>query len=320
MNHVMDVRDSFVGPPTILQVQETAMLWHKPQATKAEAASSLMDREPGSFIIRNSTSCTYGHSLALKVGPNVTSRIDSSVPVVHYLLKQTPTMDGRGVGLHLADFVDEPIFPTLAAFVQHHLTSQGSLPILLRLPHYGATPTLSGRQVMVSRSQQPGFGGNKFSLDATISGMRSSTILYLGSAEVYRSEDAAAVKRAVTDILNLAANSSKGLKKMCPAVLRALPGEGVSITGKDSRLQVNKSLRPNQILYCGMDPDNRIFNSIELTNLGVVDARLFGIVVRKQRLLVKHETVVYVMCEVDRTTPITDIIFLINHHFLGVRT
>ncbi|VEL30655.1 unnamed protein product, partial [Protopolystoma xenopodis] len=98
-------------------------------------------------------------------------------------------------------------------------------------------------------------------------------VLYLGSVEVDRLEDAAAVRRAVSQLFAIAANLPRGLTKRTDAAIKVVPGEGITIYDRTRRGFVKKTLRPSQILWCGLDPENREFNDDELKSRGIHDAK-----------------------------------------------
>ncbi|VEL07718.1 unnamed protein product [Protopolystoma xenopodis] len=98
------------------------------------AIAMLRDREPGSFVIRNSTSFINSYGLALKVAypiSGIQTRTDDpqSELVRHFLIETVPSG-----GVHLRGFANESVYPSLSAFVYSHLSRSGSLPCNLVLP------------------------------------------------------------------------------------------------------------------------------------------------------------------------------------------
>ena len=43
--------------------------WYKPQLSREEAVSYLLDKDPGWFVVRDSTSVTGGYALTVRISP-----------------------------------------------------------------------------------------------------------------------------------------------------------------------------------------------------------------------------------------------------------
>ena len=59
---------SFPIPPVLLeQCKKLMPHWHKPQLSREEAVSYLLDKDPGCFVIRDSTTVTGGYALTVRM-------------------------------------------------------------------------------------------------------------------------------------------------------------------------------------------------------------------------------------------------------------
>ncbi|VUZ40066.1 unnamed protein product [Hymenolepis diminuta] len=270
--------------------------WFRPNATRQEATQMLINKEPGRFIIRTSKSQPDCYALVVRVP--ITA--DDSEPVRTFLLNRVK----GGDAVHLRGFESEPIFPSLSAFVHDHTIHQGVLPVLLKVPMRSALSS----SYLAGGTASPSVGrystaGTDFSTD----------VLYLGSVDVFPLQGESAVKRAVEQVLSQANNPLKGLKKKCEATVMCSINKGITIVDKNSTRFTKKSIPANKILYCSYDPDERVFNAIELKNRGVADSQIFAIVVKKTRFTMT-EHAVYVMCQLEPHQPSSSLINFINQN------
>lgn len=270
--------------------------WFRPNATRQEATQMLINKEPGRFIIRTSKSQPDCYALVVRVP--ITA--DDSEPVRTFLLNRVK----GGDAVHLRGFESEPIFPSLSAFVHDHTIHQGVLPVLLKMPMRSALSS----SYLAGGTASPSVGrystaGTDFSTD----------VLYLGSVDVFPLQGESAVKRAVEQVLSQANNPLKGLKKKCEATVMCSIDKGITIVDKNSTRFTKKSIPANKILYCSYDPDERVFNAIELKNRGVADSQIFAIVVKKTRFTMT-EHAVYVMCQLEPHQPSSSLINFINQN------
>ncbi|EUB55129.1 Tensin-1 [Echinococcus granulosus] len=296
-NHMaLDTMDS---RHTLTQTNDLSYHWFRPSASRQEAIQMLINKEPGRFIIRASKSQPNSYALVVRVPLTAGEfqKPQDTEPVRTFLLNRVK----GGDAVHLRGFESEPIFPSLAAFVHDHTIHQGALPVLLKLPMRSA---LSSNYLAGQQSPLPG--------RQTLSGLDFvCDVLYLGSMDVFPLQGESAVRRAVEQVLSQANNPNKGLKKKCEATVLCSVDKGLTIVDKNSIRFTKKSIPANKILYCAYDPEERVFNAIELKNRGVADSLIFAIVVKKTRFTMT-EHAVYVMCQLEPNQPSSNLINFIN--------
>ncbi|XP_018653676.1 putative tensin [Schistosoma mansoni] len=137
------------------QVLDTSKYWYLPGISRPDVIALLRDKEPGSFVIRNSNTYADSFGLALKIppsSPRIISNKDDiqSEWVRHFLIGTVPMHDGRGNGVHLRGFSSDPTFPSLAAFVHYHIHKQGALPCTLRLPLFTNQTLFNQQRTLVN--------------------------------------------------------------------------------------------------------------------------------------------------------------------------
>ncbi|TGZ62852.1 hypothetical protein CRM22_007212 [Opisthorchis felineus] len=298
-------------------VRETYREWYMPDKKREDIHFLLRDREPGAFIIRNSVSCVNSFSLGVKStppGPLVSANPEymKSGPVKHFMIQTIPMPDGRTEGVQLRGFEDQPIFPGLVQFVHHHCLHPGPLPCQLRLPvtspnnHTRMGTGYFGSLTKYGQSNSTTAGGSGTTLH----------MLYLGSVNVDRLENEAAVRRAITHILTQSAINVNKLTKRCEAVVVVNPQDGIRIHDRARRGLLEKHIKPNQIVFCGLDPESRLYTDPELRTRGMIHARTVGLVVRKKQFWM-HGNLVYVLTEIDPTQPALNLVQHVNQVLLS---
>ncbi|VDO61839.1 unnamed protein product [Schistosoma curassoni] len=285
--------------------------------------SSLNDlQEPGTFVIRNSNTYADSFGLALKIPPNsprvISNKEDiQSEWVRHFLIGTVPMHDGRGNGVHLRGFSSDPTFPSLAAFVHYHIHKQGALPCTLRLPIFTNQTLYNQQRTTINEQTVYGLEPSLQTILPTTNTM-STDMLYLGSVEVDRLENMNAAIRGIGKIISLAQSYTDGLPKRCEVQIKVIPHEGITFTEKYRRAVWRKTIKPNNLLWCGLDPENREFNDAELRSKGMYGSKIFALVARKQRFWL-HDNVVYVFCEIDHNHSAIQLVRFINSIFPGLR-
>ncbi|NXX98860.1 TENS4 protein, partial [Centropus bengalensis] len=117
--------------PTMKFVMDTSKYWFKPSITRDQAIQLLKDREPGTFVVRDSTSYRGSFGLAMKVpiSPSSSQTGDESSDLVRHFL-----IESSAKGVHLKGASEEPYFGSLSAFVYQHAITPLELPCTLSIP------------------------------------------------------------------------------------------------------------------------------------------------------------------------------------------
>ncbi|CAH8598210.1 unnamed protein product [Schistosoma mattheei] len=304
------------------QVLDTSKYWYLPGISRPDVIALLRDKEPGTFVIRNSNTYADSFGLALKIPPNsprvISNKEDiQSEWVRHFLIGTVPMHDGRGNGVHLRGFSSDPTFPSLAAFVHYHIHKQGALPCTLRLPIFNNQTLYNQQRTTINEQTVYGLEPSLQTILPTTNTM-STDMLYLGSVEVDRLENMNAAIRGIGKIISLAQSYTDGLPKRCEVQIKVIPHEGITFTEKYRRAVWRKTIKPNNLLWCGLDPENREFNDAELRSKGMYGSKIFALVARKQRFWL-HDNVVYVFCEIDHNHSAIQLVRFINSIFPGLR-
>ncbi|XP_039565486.1 tensin-3 isoform X2 [Passer montanus] len=120
---------------TVKFVQDTSKFWYKPDISREQAIAILKEKEPGSFIVRDSHSFRGAYGLAMKVATPPPSVLQlkkvgdpSNELVRHFLIECTQK------GVRLKGCPNEPYFGSLTALVYQHSITPLALPCKLLIP------------------------------------------------------------------------------------------------------------------------------------------------------------------------------------------
>ncbi|MGH0148004.1 UNVERIFIED_CONTAM: hypothetical protein FKN15_039120 [Acipenser sinensis] len=191
---------------TVKFVQDTSKSWYKPDISRDQAIAVLKDKEPGSFIVRDSHSFRGAYGLAMKVAtppPSVLQQNKkvgdlSSELVRHFLIECTQK------GVRLKGCPNEPYFEPrnyMEGISQSAVTSDSNVGAIYRTdvqmtstssqrPFGSMCSVSTGRPV--PRTESPLSSGQPWSesnskthvsLQSSLTGMSRSTTHYLGCAE-----------------------------------------------------------------------------------------------------------------------------------------
>uniref|UniRef100_A0AAY4DE48 SH2 domain-containing protein n=1 Tax=Denticeps clupeoides TaxID=299321 RepID=A0AAY4DE48_9TELE len=168
----------FVGSKSNMKfVMDTSQYWFRPQITREEADALLRDQEPGSFVVRDSTSYKGSFDLAMKVPTNPTSLCkagsewpeNSSEHIKHFLIESSVK------GVRVKGSSQEQYFGSLSALIYQHTISAYALPSKLVICSQGSMGLIHSRKI-------------------------SSNFLFLSAVPVEMLTGSCAVQRAVSII------------------------------------------------------------------------------------------------------------------------
>ncbi|KFQ52895.1 Tensin-4 [Pelecanus crispus] len=122
------------GQPTMKFVMDTSKYWFKPSISRDQAIQLLKDKEPGTFVVRDSTSYRGSFGLAMKVpvspsGSQTGTGTHSESDFIRHFL-----IESSAKGVHLKGASEELYFGSLSAFVYQHAITPLALPCKLSIP------------------------------------------------------------------------------------------------------------------------------------------------------------------------------------------
>ncbi|XP_063071484.1 tensin-2-like isoform X2 [Engraulis encrasicolus] len=267
-------------------VQDSSKFWYKPGISRDQAIAVLRDKEPGSFLIRDSNSFQGAYGLALKVAtapPNASNhgnpRADPLEQLVrHFLIETGPR------GVKIKGCQNESYFGSLSALVYQHSITPISLPYALRIPTKDLVGELQELQTGTSTST---------AADLLKQGA-ACNVLYLNSVETESLTGPQAISKATKVTL------SQEPRPSATVVHFKVSSQGITLTDSQRRVFFRRHYPINSVTYSSVDPQ---------------DQRMFGFVAK--RTSSSSENVCHLFAEMDPEQPATAIVNFINKVMLG---
>ncbi|XP_029910295.1 tensin-4-like [Myripristis murdjan] len=241
--------------PSMKFVMDTSKLWFCPHFNRAEAEALLKDKEPGSFVVRDSTSYRGSFGLAMKVDQTSSNFSPLSHPeegsselIRHFLIESST----KGVCIKGSSI--EPYFGSLSALVYQHTITAYALPCKLLLP----TKELCTEEKA---------NDNTSSVD---NNKTACNFVYLNAVPTEMLTGPCAVQKAVTATLN------KDPSAISPTIVNMkASSKGVTLTDINRRLFFRRHYPANLMSYGGEDPEKRLW-----LKGSSFRARMFGFVAK----------------------------------------
>ncbi|KAI6216945.1 hypothetical protein M3Y95_01250100 [Aphelenchoides besseyi] len=271
-------------------MRDTSKFWYKPTISREEAIAMLKDKEPGTFVVRDSNSFPGAFGLALKVAqpPQGVTIADGTELVRHFLIEPSPK------GVKLKGCSNEPVFGTLAALVYQHSITPMALPAKLILPDFDPAETpehLNANQALLERGA-------------------ACNVTYICSLDTESLTGPEAVRRAVLF----------GLSQLSQRSLRAIPvhfkvsAQGITLTDNTRSLFFRRHYPVTTVTFAGIDPESRLFdnnNAFQLPSTYVRQAPMFGFVARKSPSSLENSC--HVFAELDPEQPASAVVRFITN-------
>ncbi|XP_064329402.1 tensin-4 [Phalacrocorax carbo] len=259
--------------PTMKFVMDTSKYWFKPSITRDQAIQLLKDKEPGTFVVRDSTSYRGSFGLAMKVAvsPSGSQTGDESSDLVrHFLIESSPK------GVHLKGGSKELYFGSLPAFVYQHAITPLALPCRLSIP----TRDLADGEDSPDCAPEPALSLLKKTAECNV--------LYLNTVKMETLTGAPAIQKAVSSTFELETLPTPTL------VHFRVSEQGVMLTDIQRKVFFRKHYPLAAIRFCGMDPENRKWQKY------CKSSRIFGFVAKRQT---DSENVCHLFAEYDTVQP-----------------
>ncbi|XP_020507979.1 tensin-4 [Labrus bergylta] len=263
--------------PSMKFVMDTSKFWFRPHISRTEAEDLVKDKEPGTFVVRDSTSHRGSFGLAMKIDQTSANINTSAYPgenssdlIRHFLIESSAK------GVRIKGSSQEPYFGSLSALVYQHTVSAYALPCKLLLH----SQDLSAAE---QRTNDKPESENK--------NKTASNFVYLNAVPTEMLTGPCAVQKAVSSTLEKASGS------FTPTIVNTKVSlKGVTLTDINRKLFFRRHYPVHLLSYSGEDPDNRLWR--RGSSFG---ARMFGFVAKGVEA--GMENVCHVFAEYDPLQP-----------------
>ncbi|XP_064908215.1 tensin-3 isoform X4 [Columba livia] len=280
---------------TVKFVQDTSKFWYKPDISREQAIAVLKDKEPGSFIVRDSHSFRGAYGLAVKVATPPPSVLQlnkkvgdlSNELVRHFLIECTHK------GVRLKGCPNEPYFGSLTALVYQHSITPLALPCKLLIPDRDPLEEIA--------ETSPQTAAN--SAAELLKQGAACNVWYLNSVEMESLTGYQAVQKALS--LTLVQDPSP----ISTVVHFKVSAQGITLTDNQRKLFFRRHYPVNSVIFCALDPQDRKWTKDGLS------AKVFGFVARKQGSTT--DNLCHLFAEHDPEQPASAIVNFVSKVMIG---
>ncbi|XP_071015437.1 tensin-2-like [Oncorhynchus clarkii lewisi] len=272
-------------------VQDSSKFWYKPGISRDQAIAVLKDKEPGSFLIRNSNSFQGAYGLALKVASHPSNNINNNIVVDQEHLVRHFLIETGSRGVKIKGCQNESYFGSLSALVYQRSLTPISLPCALCIPE----KDLVGELQSVSNTST--------AADLLKQGA-ACNVLYLNSVETESLTGPQAVSKATRCTL------TQNPQPMATMVHFKVSTQGITLTDSQRRLFFRRHYPINSVTFSSVDPQDKRW-----TNSDNKSSKVFGFVARRTGST--SENVCHLFAEMDPEQPAVAIVNFINKVMLG---
>ncbi|KAM7362179.1 focal adhesion protein tensin isoform 1-T2 [Cochliomyia hominivorax] len=271
--------------------KDSSKFWYKPNLSRDEAISLLINATPGTFVVRDSTTYKHAYGLVLRVaqpppGSTTTGKPDELVR--HFLIEPTT----RGVRLKGCN--NEPVFTSLSALVYEHSINQLALPCLLRIPEQDLVPPLVEHTPAQKQLLTQGAACN---------------VLWLFSCDTESLTGEEAIRKAIRQMYNLPSPPTP------TEVHFKVTQQGITLTDNTRKKFFRKHYTADIISYCAIDPDHRLWTMQEHGNdnttvVGSMKKTIFAFVARRSASSKDNQC--HIFCDLAINQPASAIVSFVN--------
>ncbi|XP_034028069.1 tensin-2 isoform X2 [Thalassophryne amazonica] len=297
--HNDEVEPESANQVNVRFVQDSSRFWYKPGISREQAIAALKEREPGSFLVRDSNSFQGAYGLALKVAtppPNInnhSSKVSDPLEqlVRHFLIETGPR------GVKIKGCQNEPYFGSLSALVYQHSITPISLPCTLKIPE----------KDLIGEVQEVQPVSNISTAADLLKQGAACNVLYLNSVETESLTGPQAIAKATDATLGRSPRAGATIVQF------KVTSQGITLTDSQRRLFFRRHYPVNSVTFSSIDPkDRRWTNNSDNTTV-----KVFGFVAKKPGSLA--ENVCHLFAELDPEQPASAIVNFINKVMLSQR-
>ncbi|XP_043076023.1 tensin-3 isoform X3 [Puntigrus tetrazona] len=308
-------------PENVKFVQDTSKFWYKPDISREQAIAVLKDKEPGSFIIRDSHSFRGAYGLAMKVAtppPSVLQQSRKNVDILgnpstagdnveissetvgatmgdlsnelvrHFLIECTPK------GVRLKGCPNEPYFGSLTALVCQHSITPLALPCRLIIPNRDPLEELNESSSQTSTN----------SAAELLKQGAACNVWFLGSVDLESLTGVQGVQKATSVVFSLDPPPTSTV------VHFKVSAQGITLTDNQRKLFFRRHYAVNTVIFCALDPQDR-----KWARDGCSAAKIFGFIARKSGS--STENVCHLFAEHDPEQPASAIVNFVSKVMIG---
>ncbi|KAJ8336834.1 hypothetical protein SKAU_G00380540 [Synaphobranchus kaupii] len=280
---------------TVKFVQDTSKFWYKPDISRDLAIAVLKDKEPGSFIVRDSHSFRGAYGLAMKVATPPSSALQQSKKggdlsnelVRHFLIECTPK------GVRLKGCPNEPYFGSLTALVCQHSITPLALPCKLIIPNTDPEDLRETPPLSVSNSAAE-----------LLKQGAACNVWFLGSMEMESLTGHQAIQKATSMTLEMDPPPTSTV------VHFKVSAQGITLTDNQRKLFFRRHYAVGTVIFCALDPQER-----KWMRNSICSAKIFGFVARKSGSAM--ENVCHLFAEHDAEQPASAIVNFVSRVMIG---
>ncbi|XP_066210324.1 tensin-3 isoform X1 [Saccopteryx leptura] len=282
-------------PVSVNFVQDTSKFWYKADISREQAIAMLKDKEPGSFIVRDSHSFRGAYGLAMKVATPPPSVLQlnkkagdlANELVRHFLIECTPK------GVRLKGCSNEPYFGSLTALVCQHSITPLALPCKLLIPDRDPLDEI------VESSPQTAAN----SAAELLKQGAACNVWYLNSVEMESLTGHQAIQKALSITL------VQRPQPLSTIVHFKVSAQGITLTDNQRKLFFRRHYPVSSVLFCALDPQDR--KTAAPSSL----RRVFGFVARKQGSAT--DNICHLFAEHDPEQPASAIVNFVSKVMIG---